>query len=149
VSVAASGLTFAFIKATEGATLLDHAFASHWAQAKQAKVLRGAYHFFRPRLDAVAQAKFFLAQLGDPGELPPVLDVEVADGVAPAQIATGVGTWLNFVSASVGRVIVYTSPAFWNARPAIPDIASTADLWVATWGARAPAATHGWPKWTF
>jgi hypothetical protein len=123
-SVTASGIAFAFVKATEATTLLDHTFVSHWAQAQQAKLLRGAYHFFRPRQDAVAQAKFFLAQLGDPGELPPVLDVEVADGVAPAQIAAGVSTWLNFVAANLGRVIVYTSPAFWNALPAIPDIAS-------------------------
>jgi len=78
-----------------------------------------------------------------------VLDVEAADGVAPAQIAAGVSTWLNFVAANLGRVIVYTSPAFWNTLPAIPDIASTADLWVANWGARVPAAVHGWPKWTF
>jgi len=148
-SVAASGIAFAFIKATEATTLLDHTFAAHWAQAKQAKVLRGAYHFFRPRQDALAQAKFFLGQLADPGELPPVLDVEVSDGVAPAQIATGVSAWLNFVAASVGRAIVYTCPSFWNALPTAPEVANTADLWVANWGARVPATVHGWPKWTF
>jgi len=52
--VAASGIAFAFIKATEGTTLIDHTFADHWARAKRASLLRGAYHFFdrsrmRPR----------------------------------------------------------------------------------------------------
>ena len=115
--VAASGIAFAFIKATEGTTLTDHTFADHWARAKRASLLRGAYHFFRPKQDAAAQARFFLAQLRDPGELPPVLDVEVVNGVPLTQIAAGVDTWLSIVTASVGRPIVYTSPSFWNALP--------------------------------
>jgi GH25 family lysozyme M1 (1,4-beta-N-acetylmuramidase) len=147
--IATSGLSFAFIKATEGTTLIDRTFVDHWAGAKQAKLLRGAYHFFRPKLDATAQARFFLAQLSDPGELPPVLDVELVNGVSLAQVAASVGVWLDLVTQQLGRPIVYTSPSFWNALPSPSDIASKADLWVANWGARAPAAVHGWSKWTF
>ena len=40
--------------------------ADHWARAKQANLLRGAYHFFRPKQDAAAQARLFLAQPSDP-----------------------------------------------------------------------------------
>jgi len=147
--VAASGIAFAFIKATEATTLVDHAFARHWAQAKQAKLLRGAYHFFRPKLDAAAQARFFLAQLEDPGELPPVLDVEVTDDVAPAQVVAGVRAWLDVVAGSLGRPIIYTSPSFWNALPGAADVAHKADLWVAHWGAHVPASVNGWQRWTF
>src|SRR6188768_2665118 len=145
----ASGIAFAFIKATEGTTLVDRAFRSHWTDAKAANVLRGAYHFFRPKVDAVAQARLFLAQLDDPGELPPVLDVEVVNGVAPAQIAAGVGAWIDTVASELGRPLIYTSPSFWNALPAAADLASKADLWVAHWDARTPASASGWPKWTF
>jgi len=98
---------------------------------------------------AAPQARFFLAQLNDPGELPPVLDVEVVDGVPLAQIASSVGVWLAIVAAKMGRPIVYTSPSFWNALPGVAEVASKADLWVANWGARSPAAVHGWSKWTF
>lgn len=147
--LAASGLAFAFIKATEGTTLIDHTFADHWMRAKQANLLRGAYHFFRPKQDPAAQARLFLAQLNDPGELPPVLDVEVVNSVPLARIVEGVGVWLDLVTTSVGRPIVYTSPSFWNVLPAVSEIASKADLWVANWGARAPAPVHGWSKWTF
>jgi lysozyme len=147
--VAASGISFAFIKATEGTTLIDHTFADHWAQAKRANLLRGAYHFFRPKQDAAAQARFFLAQLGDAGELPPVLDVEVVNGVPLAQVTASVGVWLDIVTAQLGRPIVYTSPSFWNALPGGAEIAPKADLWVANWGARAPVAVHGWSTWTF
>ena len=145
----ASGIAFAFIKATEGTTLVDHTFARHWTQARQANVLRGAYHFFRPKQDAESQAKLFLAQLADPGELPPVVDVEVADGVAPAQIAAGVGVWLDVVTSRLGRPLIYTSPSFWNALPGAAQLASKADLWVAHWGTRVPAAVNGWQGWKF
>jgi lysozyme len=146
---AASGIAFAFIKATEGTTLRDQSFVDHWSRAKRANVLRGAYHFFRPKQDAVAQAKLFLAQLGDPGELPPVLDVEVADGVAPAQIADGVHAWIDVVTSGLGRPLIYTSPSFGNTLPATADLASKADLWVAHWAAQEPASVAGWKKWTF
>ncbi len=146
--VKADGNAFAFIKATEATTLVDHHFAAHWAAAKTAGLLRGAYHFFRPQLDAIAQAKHFLAQLGDRGELPPCLDVEVADGVSLAQIAAGVATWVDYVASNYGRSIIYTSPGFWNLLPA-NLIASKADLWVAHWDTSSPAKVHGWPSWSF
>ncbi len=46
-----AGVSFAFIKVSEGAGLLDASFAKYWAQAKDAELLLGAYHFFRPRAD--------------------------------------------------------------------------------------------------
>jgi lysozyme len=147
--IAGSGLGFAFIKATEGTTLVDHTFADHWARAKQAGLLRGAYHFFRPQQDALAQAKHFVAQLADRGELPPVLDVEIADGVSPDKIVAGVSTWLDFVTASVRRPTVYTMPGFWNSLPGTANLSDKADLWVAHWGARTPAAVNGWSSWNF
>jgi len=147
--VAASGIAFAFIKATEGTTLIDHTFKSHWSDAKAAGLLRGAYHFFRPQLDAAAQARIFLSQLQDSGELPPVLDVETGSSLPPSQIASGIATWLELVTATTGRPIIYTMPGFWNTLPVIPGIADKADLWVAHWGARVPAAVSGFPDWKF
>jgi lysozyme len=148
--VAGGGISFAFVKATEGTTLVDHSFASHWAGASAARVLRGAYHFFRSRLDGRAQAHLFLAQLrSDPGELPPVLDVEVADGVAGSLVVAGVNAWLDVVTAELGRPIIYTMPGFWNTLPVIPGIAERADLWVANWEAKSPASVKGLPSWKF
>ena len=42
----ASGISFAFIKATEGGDRVDDNFAEHWRSAKAAGVPRGAYHFY-------------------------------------------------------------------------------------------------------
>ncbi len=146
---AQAGVRFAFIKATEGTTHLDNTFGAHWAGAKQARVLRGAYHFFRPQQDGASQARYFLRQLTDHGELPPMLDVEVADGVSPVALVTGIDAWLGVVTASLARPIIYTSPAFWKSLPSIASIASKADLCLAAWNVPAPGAVSGWSNWTF
>lgn len=83
----ATSKVFAFIKATEGVTLEDKAFASNWTGARTAGVLRGAYHFFHPSADPIKQAEFFLSTVVT-CELPPVLDVEASDNVPQ-------GSWLE------------------------------------------------------
>ena len=147
-AVAAGGVSFTFIKASEASTLVDASFADHWAAAKKAGLLRGAYHYFRPQVDARAQAQHFLAQLGDRGELPPVLDAEAADGAVPAKIIAGIHTWLDVVGATF-KPLIYTSPSFWNALPGTAEIETKADLWVAQWGDRAPTEVNGWSNWKF
>src|SRR5581483_7236413 len=46
-SVKNSGVSFAFIKATEGLTIKDQDFDANWAGAKAVGIVRGAYHFAR------------------------------------------------------------------------------------------------------
>jgi lysozyme len=148
-AVSDAGKVFAFVKATESNTLLDHAFNQHWRGAKAAGLLRGAYHFFRPQQDAISQAQFFLAQLPDKGELPPALNVEVARDASLAQLAGGVRTWVSYVSANSGRPVIFTSPEFCDLMPLIPDVSAIADLWVTSWGTTSPTKIDGWTSWTF
>ena len=145
----ASRVSFTFVKASESVNIVDASFATHWSLAKQAGLLRGAYHFFRPRQDAIAQARLFLAQLSDPGELPPALDVEVNDGVPGPDIVAGASAWVDYVTARLDRPLIYTSPSFWNALPGTESVALKTDLWVAHWGAPAPAEVDGWLRWMF
>jgi lysozyme len=75
--IRAQDIRFAFIKATQAADYVDDRFQSHWAGAKQAGILRGAYHFIDPRVDGRLQAEHFLRTVKlEPGDLPPVLDLE-------------------------------------------------------------------------
>jgi lysozyme len=76
-SVQASGVRFAWIKATEGGDRVDEKFAQNWAAAKAAGVPRGAYHFAYWCRPMEEQAAWFTANVPkDPDALPPVLDVE-------------------------------------------------------------------------
>lgn len=75
--VGAAGITFAYIKATEGADVADTHFARNWAGARQAGMPRGAYHFYYFCRSAIEQAVWFVRQVPkEPGALPPVLDME-------------------------------------------------------------------------
>ncbi|MGH7269796.1 MAG: glycoside hydrolase family 25 protein, partial [Polyangiaceae bacterium] len=131
-SVKRSGVEFALIKATQGTYDTQATFARNWRGAKDAGVLRGAYHFFDPTEDGAGQAQHFLsalsaASMGDGGlaqaltDLPPVLDIECPDGSrdclgtgAPGQaqapeISKRMWSFLRAVAAGSGRTpIVYT-----------------------------------------
>ena len=48
---------FAYIKATEGTGYTDPCFTANWQSAQSAGLLRGAYHYFHPRLDARTRAQ--------------------------------------------------------------------------------------------
>lgn len=77
----AAGAWYAFIKATEHITWVDPLFAQNWQGARGAGLLVGAYHFFRPGYDPIAQAEHFVATVkaqSGAAHLPFVLDVEVA-----------------------------------------------------------------------
>lgn len=76
-AVAADGVEFAYIKATEGADWHDPRFATNWRGATDAGIRRGAYHFFTFCTPGAPQAEHFLSALETAhGELPPAADVE-------------------------------------------------------------------------
>jgi len=107
VAARQAGIEFAFIRVTDGVQYLDPKFASYWAGAKAAGVIRGAYQFFRPAEDPIAQADLLLAKMGalEPGDLPPVIDVEVSGGLAPAQVAAEVRAWVDHVAEVTSKTV--------------------------------------------
>ena len=114
-SVKASGISFAFAKATESTDLIDDQFAANWSGMKAAGVVRGAYHFFDASADPTAQATYFLAEVGtlEAGDLPPVLDFETLNGESEATAVARAATFLETVTARTGKkAILYMSAEF-------------------------------------
>lgn len=73
----AAGVSFAFIKATEGGDVLDPMFTTHWQAARRANVPRSAYHYYYFCRPAAEQARWFIRHVPrDPTALPHVLDME-------------------------------------------------------------------------
>ena len=69
---------FVIVKSTEGRSIVDENFAYNFNQAREYGFIRGAYHFWSIRSNARDQAYFFLNKVKlQPGDLPPVLDVEL------------------------------------------------------------------------
>jgi len=149
-AVAGGGIKFAFTKATEGATFVAETFARNWAEAQRVGITRGAYHFFRPEVDPQTQAEHFLNTVKPgPADLPPVLDIEVRDGVDPVSLLTRVQQWLDGVEhATARKSILYMSPSFWEDLGS-PRGFSDHPLWIADYGVSSPAIPRGWSTFTF
>ena len=71
------GISFAFIKATEGSSHVDPKFEYNWAEAGKTALRVGAYHFFSFETSGDDQADNFISAVEPKeGMLPPVVDVE-------------------------------------------------------------------------
>jgi GH25 family lysozyme M1 (1,4-beta-N-acetylmuramidase) len=163
--VVGDDVDFAFAKATEGTTITDVTYPVNRTGAEAVGIYVGAYHFARPSgsgepaivADAIAEADYFLdVAQPQPGELPPVLDMETKGGLSTANLLTWTSAWLDEVYARTGlRPLVYTSPNFW--KTSLGDSGTVAlngnPLWVAHWTSAAaplvPAANWGARGWTF
>jgi len=107
---------FAFIKATEGLGNVDKQFKRNWKKAEEAGVTRGAYHFFLPTKNGKTQAQNFIKTVKlEPGDLPPVLDIEQLYGVRPEKMRKEVQDWLTIVEDYYGvKPIIYTYVNFYT-----------------------------------
>jgi len=113
-SIGNAPVSFVFIKATEGENLFDDNFNRNFANAKRNDLIRGAYHFFVPGVDPRRQADFFLkiAQL-EPGDLPPVLDIEKKGDLSAEKLRRDVKIWLDIVEKEYRvKPILYTGYKF-------------------------------------
>lgn len=141
-------LDFCFIKATEGYTYVDPHFRRNWEQSGQTRLVRGAYHFFKPELDGLQQAEHFIRQVNlRPGDLPPVLDVEELGEATNEQLVREVRRWLERVETHYKvRPILYSGANFYN----LHLLAQFAQypLWVAHYNqSNEPKSTTTWKFW--
>jgi lysozyme len=152
-AVKASGKAgFAYAKATEGTAFTDDRFAHNYATMKLRNVPRGAYHFFRFAADPVAQADHFLNAVPlERGDLLPMVDVEVSDGVSDiGAMVQSLAAFLQRVEGRLGgkRMVIYTGYAFWGAAMGGSDAFSGHPLWIAEYNdGAAPALPNGWNAW--
>lgn len=124
-------IRFAFMKATEGVRNEDVHFKRNWKRAKDAGVARGAYHFFLATKSGRLQAESFIKRVKlEPGDLPPVLDVEQTYGVPAVKLRERVKEWLDVVEEYYGvRPIIYTNVDFY--KQVLKDEFDEYPLWVA------------------
>lgn len=160
-----AGYQFVFAKATEGTTFNDATYAANREGSEGLGIRFGAYHFARPGgtstativSSAIAQADHLLdfAQ-PQPGELPPVLDLEQTGGLSVANLQQWAGAWLDEIYVRTGvSPLIYASPAFWKKYLGDTQAEAVAGnkLWVAHWTTAAsptvPANNWGGLSWLF
>jgi lysozyme len=147
-----AGIDFAFVRVSDGGSFIDPMFPTYWAGAKASGVIRGAYQFFRPAEDPIAQADLLLEKMGplEPGDLPPVIDVEVSGGLSTAQVAASVRAWVAHVTEAIGRPpIIYAGLYAWHDLAGSADM-TTSPLWIAQYtSAPCPSIPAPWTRWMF
>ncbi len=120
---AGAGVSFAFIKATEGGDRLDPLFKENWRAARRAGIPRGAYHFYYFCRPAADQAKWFIRNVpAERGALPPVLDMEwnhlsptCKMRPDPEKVRSEATIFLRALTRHYGqRPVIYTTVDFWD-----------------------------------
>lgn len=141
-------LGFSFIKATEGIGNTDPQFRRNWKRSKDAGIYRGAYHFFIGSKDGKMQAENFIDKVElEPGDLPPVLDIEQLNGASSAQLRKEAKRWLDAVEAYYNiKPIIYTNVDFYNRH--LGTEFDDYPLWVAHYyQPNQPRIRRGWIFW--
>ncbi|MFG1701662.1 glycoside hydrolase family 25 protein [Nonomuraea sp. M3C6] len=147
----ASPAQFGIIKATEGMTFTDAAFARHWRELGKKGIVRGAYHYGHPRNNPIAEADHFLsvvnAQPAKSGDLL-VLDMETTDGKSVAEVNAWEKAWLSHVKAKTGITPMFYSG--WRFANIYGKGLSEYPLWVAHYGKAKGMVTPpaDWKSWT-
>lgn len=143
-------MQFVFMRATAGYDRLDKMFVHNWEKAKDHKLIRGAYHYYRPDEDPKIQAAHFIkhVKLGK-GDLPPVLDIEKqAKNLSIYKLKANLRIWLEIVEAHYGvKPIIYTGEDF-HIRFLRQDFAAY-KFWVANYNPSVSYLEDDWLIWQF
>ncbi|KAA1472409.1 glycoside hydrolase family 25 protein [Dentipellis sp. KUC8613] len=161
-TVKANGVTFAYIKATEGTTYTNPSFSSQYTGATNVGIIRGGYHFAHPDSSSGAtQAKYFLAHGGgwssDGRTLPGALDIEynpngaTCYGLSASAMVSWIRDFSNTYEAATGRYpVIYTTTDWWTTCTGnSAAFASTNPLWIARYSSSIGTLPAGWSYTTF
>lgn len=141
-------ISFAFIKATEGVSLIDPKFETNWKAAAKTQIIRGAYHFFVPSRKAKEQADNFIKTVKlSKGDLPPALDVETLGRKGAEELRNNVKIWLRTVEKHYGiKPIIYTYIDFYEKYLKDEDLEKY-PLWIAHYYEKSLEVDEKWLFW--
>ncbi|MCA9580493.1 MAG: hypothetical protein KC416_01785 [Myxococcales bacterium] len=151
-AVRGEGLSFAFVRVSDGINTPDKQFDRNWAETKRIGIRRGVYQFFRPGQDPVAQANLLLERMGplEPGDLPPVIDVEATSGLGPSAIVEAIRKWIERVESATGmKPIIYSGLYFWQDNVGNSTAFKDYPYWIPQYSRKCPNLPSAWSDWTF
>lgn len=144
-------IQFVVMRSTMGNRNTDKNFQTFWKQAKEHKILRGAYHFYRADEDPVFQANNFLAQVKlESGDLPPILDIEkIPRRKSKENLIADLKIWCKIVEEAYGKKpIIYTYYFYY--KDFIKGEFDGYPLWLANYNdVSAPSPDDDWDFWQF
>jgi lysozyme len=143
-------IDFVFIRATVGEDRLDRQFKNNWLGAKKNKLLRGAYHYYRPNENSLDQAELFIKTVSlSKGDLPPVLDIEkLPKNQSIEQLKVGLKRWLKKVEEHYKvKPIIYTGESYYD--DFLKEEFSDYLFWIANYNFYREEIDEEWLFWQF
>nr|WP_294783255.1 glycoside hydrolase family 25 protein [uncultured Flavobacterium sp.] len=141
---------FVFIRATAGNDRVDRQFKRNWEGAKENKIMRGAYHYYRPNENSIEQADLFIKTVKlQKGDLPPVLDIEkLPKNQSIDSLKKGLKRWLTKVEKHYQvRPIIYSGERYYS--DFLKEEFSEYLFWIANYNFYREKIEDDWLFWQF
>lgn len=143
-------LSFVFIRATAGKDKMDKRFKENWKASKERQLIRGAYHYYRPNENSIAQAENFIKNVKlEKGDLPPVLDIEkLPKSQSIDSLKVGLRRWLKKVEKHYKvKPIIYSGESYYT--DFLKKEFSDYPLWIANYNFWRNHLEDDWLFWQF
>ena len=143
-------LHFVFIRATAGNDAVDRRFKRNWEGAKKNKMIRGAYHYYRPNENSLEQAELFIKTVRlQKGDLPPVLDIEkLPKNQSMTNLKKGLRRWLQAIENHYKvKPIIYTGEKYYD--DFLKEEFSDYLFWIANYNFYREEIQGDWLFWQF
>jgi GH25 family lysozyme M1 (1,4-beta-N-acetylmuramidase) len=145
-----SDVHYAYIKASEGVNYVSTHVDRQWAEATDAGIVHGLYHFARPDLNGPEpEAELFARMVNakdakGPGFLPPCLDIEVG---APTTWGGGWG-FITRLRQLIGdhKVIVYAGGSFYRSQVGDAALPPNTVAWIAHYNGTPGNSSYPTPR---
>ncbi len=146
----ACNIDFVVVRATVGNDRVDNKFKENWVAAKDKKIIRGAYHYYRPNENSLEQAALFIKTVSlSKGDLPPVLDIEkLPDNQSVDRLKIGLRRWLNKIEEHYKlKPIIYTGESYYV--DFLKEEFSDYLFWIANYNFSRETMDEDWLIWQF
>lgn len=148
-AVKRAGIELVYIKASEGTDFVDPFFYRNYANAKNAGLLVGFYHYLTARNAAEArqEAYHFVSVtegLVNDGKM--VMDIEDIEGLDREEVNAIARTFLESVEEFSGRSAAIYADNYTASEVLAPEL-SVYPLWIAQYDVEEPDMDNAWGNW--
>jgi len=144
-------VSFVIVRATMGHNGKDIYFNYNWKNLKKKKLIKGAYHYYRPNENSAKQAANFIKRVKlEKGDLPPILDIEAVPTVQSVKnLRIGLKRWLNIIEDHYGvKPIIYSSDHYFKTYLSKKEFRDYT-LWIANFNNMRHPKENKWLIWQF
>lgn len=109
-------ISYVYLKATEGASLVDDTYERNLAEARRVGLSVGSYHFYRPNIDWRKQFDNMTSVVkSEEQDLVPIIDIEHRGSVSSEDFIADLRSFIEKVTEFYGKKpLLYTYHNFYN-----------------------------------